>query len=80
MEKLVAAYIGILKANGDASEKFWTLEKRLCKDKRSPGVMIDMRRSRMRDDLLRLLHSGVITAADLADFSQELQDDIALLY
>ena len=70
-------YQTILCSKENASEKFWTLEKRIAKDKHNPGVIIDMRRSQMRNDILYLLQYGVITLGDLGDFSQELQESMA---
>lgn len=78
MEKLMKEYQAILCSEKKASEKFWTLEKRLYRDKRNPGVVIyNMRRSHVWDDILSLLQYGVITLADLGDFSQELQEYMA---
>lgn len=74
MERLVEEYQAILCSKENASEKFWKLEKRIVKDKRTPGVVIDMRRSQMRNDILYLLQYGVITLEDLGDFSVELQE------
>lgn len=77
MERLVEEYQTILCSKENASEKFWTLEKRIAKDKHNPGVIIDMRRSQMRNDILYLLQYGVISLGDLDDFSQELQESMA---
>ena len=77
MERLVEEYQTILCSKENASEKFWTLEKRIAKDKHDPGVVIDMRRSQMRNDILYLLQYGVISLGDLDDFSQELQESMA---
>lgn len=77
MGKLVEEYKEILDSDGLASEKFWALEKRVNGDKRSPGVLIDMRRSRMRDNILGLLQWNVIKLGDLEGFSPELQEDMA---
>lgn len=77
MGRLVEEYQAILCSEENASEKFWTLEKRISKDKRNPGVVIDMRRSQMRNDILYLLQYGVITLEDLCDFSLELQETMA---
>lgn len=74
MERLVEEYQAILCSKENASEKFWTLEKRIAKDKHHPGAVIDMRRSQMRNDILSLLQYGVITLGDLGDFSLELQE------
>ena len=48
MQKLNNEYIEILKRDNDASKNFWDLERRIYKDKRSIGVAIDMRRSKMQ--------------------------------
>ena len=76
MERLVEEYQAILRSKENASEKFWTLEKRIAKDKHNPGVVIDMRRSQMRNDIVYLLQYGVIVLEDLEGFSQALQDDV----
>lgn len=41
MEKLNGEYIELLSGEGDASEKFWTLEKRIRQDKKDCGVQCD---------------------------------------
>lgn len=41
MEKLNGEYIELLSDEGDASEKFWTLEKRIRQDKKDCGVQCD---------------------------------------
>lgn len=60
MEKLTEEYIALLQEDKLASEKFWELEDRIFKDKRSVGVAIDMRRSRMITNILSLLDDEVI--------------------
>lgn len=45
MEKLNGEYIELLSGEGDASEKFWTLEKRIRQDKKDCGVRCEMSRS-----------------------------------
>lgn len=77
MERLVEEYREILESEEAPAEKFRTLEKRIQQDKKSPGVMIDMRRSTMRDELLQMLFQGVIQLSDLEGFSQELRDSLA---
>lgn len=72
MEKLVQEYLSLLQEDKMASKKFWELEDRIFKDKRSVGVAIDMRRSRMITNILSLLDDGV----DLKEFSDELQECI----
>lgn len=45
MEKLVQAYINLLQKNENASDKFWELENRIKKDKKHPGVIMEMSKS-----------------------------------
>lgn len=80
MEKLVEEYKVILNADERASEKYWTLEKKVNKDKYNSGVLArDIRRSRFELLLLQLIRDGVITVDDLADFSEELQERIKFI-
>jgi len=77
MDKLVKEYIDLLSGDKLPSDKFWTLEERVRQDKRNPGVLItEMRRSRMRSNLLNLLGYDVITVDDLVGFSEELRQDL----
>ena len=77
MERLMEEYREILESEEVPAEKFRTLEKRIQQDKKSPGVMIDMRRSTMRLELMQMLFQGVIQPSDLEGFSQELRDSLA---
>ena len=77
MEKLLEEYRSILDSDGRASERFWTLEKRINSDKENPGVQANMRRSCLRDNIMGLLRDETITLDDLADFSPELRDEMA---
>ena len=72
MERLNKEYIQILSSEGKASDKFWALEKRIYQDKRSPGVMFQLRKSDMPMQLLSMLRDGVIEWDDLKEFSPEL--------
>lgn len=77
MEGLVKAYADFL--NDDkkpASDKFWELEKRIKEDKRHPGVILEMRKSEVLWDMVRLIRLKVITYDDLSDFSDELQLEV----
>ena len=76
MDKLNHSYIDMLSGDGKPSDKFWELRRRIRDDKRSIGVVIDMRRSMMHDNLCRLLFEGVITEADLEGFSDELRESV----
>ena len=77
MERLNREYIALLSDTGSASEKFWNLEKRLCEDKKSGGVVMRMSRSNMELNILNLLPDGVISIADLDDFSEALREKLA---
>ena len=79
MDKLNQEYIQILTGPGDASDKFWELEKRIKKDKHDVGVVADMRRSVMFPNLIDLLREGAITPDDLDDFSEELRESLAFV-
>ena len=76
MDKLNQEYIRLLSEEGLASDKFWELEKRIRTDKRSVGVVADMRRSQMYSNLLSLLANEIIREDDLDGFSEELAETI----
>ena len=77
MEGLIKEYVNFL--NDDtkpASEKFWELEKRIKEDRRHPGVIMEMSKSEVIWDIVRLIRLKVITYDDLSDFSDELQNEV----
>ena len=76
MERLNKEYIQILSSEGKASDKFWALEKRIYQEKRSPGVMVQLRKSDMPMQLLSMLRDGVIEWDDLKGFSPELLETL----
>ena len=76
MERLIKEYEAILSGEGNPSDKFWKLERRIREDKRSPGVQLEMKRSRLRFNLLLLLNDGVISLDDLNEFSDELKESM----
>ena len=76
MDKLNQEYIRLLLGEGLASDKFWELEKRIRTDKRSVGVVADMRRSQMYSNLLSLLVNEIIREDDLDGFSEELSEAV----
>lgn len=76
MEHLTREYLGILQGDGSASDKFWELEERINNDKKSSGVIIEMRRSGLYRNLACLLMEGVITSSDLEEFSEELRETL----
>ena len=74
MEKLNREYIALLNEEGDASDKFWKLEKRIREDKKNCGVQCEMSRSNQFYIMLSLLREGAINFDDLEDFSDDLKD------
>jgi hypothetical protein len=80
MDRLNKEYIAILSQDTKASEKFWQLDKRIRRDKKSTGVVVDLRRSMMIIDILELLNDEVIVLEDLNDFSDILKEAIHKMY
>ena len=77
MEGLVKEYANFLKDDKKpASEKFWELEKRIKEDKRHPGVIMEVNKSEVIWDIVRLIRLKVTTYDDLSDFSDELQNEV----
>ena len=79
MERLVKEYMDLLEGEENASDKFWKLEERIKKDKKHPGVMLELSKENMIFDIVALINSGVITTADLADFSDGLKESVYFL-
>ena len=79
MERLVKEYIEVLNGTGNASDKFWEMEERIKKDKKHPGVMLELSKGNMIFDIVALINSGVITTADLEGFSDELRESVDFL-
>lgn len=80
MDKLNREYVEILNGEGNASDKFWTLEKLLKEDKRAVGVSAEMRRSQMEFNLISLIHEGAICLEDLEGFSDELREKLEFYF
>ena len=76
LDRLNQEYIQLLSGAGSASEKFWELEKRICRDQNSVGVVADMRRSQMYSNLISLLGNEIIREDDLDGFSEELSETL----
>ena len=79
MERLVGEYREILSKDADASDKFWQLEERIRKDKKHPGVILEIRKQNLLYDLARLIGDGVITFDDIGDFSEEMKEAVSFL-
>ena len=67
-------YIKILSGDGSEAEKFWTLEKRINKDKYSSGVVAEMKRSNFYEIIGELIANEIITVSEIEGFSQEVID------
>ena len=76
MEKLNREYIELLSASGVASGKFWALDERIREDRKSAGVIVEMKRSLLSTNLCRLLSEGVIGIEDLEGFNDELVEQL----
>ena len=74
--RLNREYIELLSRDGSEAEKFWELYRRIRRDKRNTGVLIEMRRSELLTDLCRLVNEGAISYDDLDGFSEELREDV----
>lgn len=79
MERLTKEYIELLSSSGNASDHFWELEKRIKKDKKHPGVLLELRKSESIWDIARFVKLKVITLSDLEGFSDELIEAVQLL-
>ena len=76
MSRLVNEYMEVLKGEENASDKFWELEERIKKDKKHPGVIVEMSKGNMIFDIIALINADVITFEDLEDFSDELKEQV----
>ena len=79
MEKLNKEYVELLMGEGLASEKFWELEKRIKQDMRHSGVVMEMRKSEMVYDLVRLVREKVICESDLEGFSEDIKEAVSFM-
>lgn len=79
MERLIKEYIALLSGPGKASDYFWELEKRIKQDKKSPGVIIEMKRSSAIWDIAAFVGHGIITMDELDGFSEDLIDAVKLI-
>ena len=79
MGRLCDEYIELLSGDGDPSEKFWQLDKRIRNDKRNPGVQLQMTRTNFIYNIIALINNDVIGIEDLEDFSDELKETVKAL-
>lgn len=80
MECLNKEYIALLSADDkNASDKFWELEKRIKKDKKHLGVMMEMNKSEAIWNMIELIRLGVITYDDFSNFSDDLKQAVKII-
>ena len=79
MERLTKEYIELLSAPGNASDHFWELEERIRKDKKNPGVLLNVTKSNAIWDIAVFVGRGIITMDELDGFSQDLIDAVRLI-
>lgn len=79
MDKLNQEYIEILSSSDNPADKFWELEKRIKTDKCKTGVVCEMSRSKMVENIISLITEGVIGTDDLLEFSDNLKSTVQLM-
>lgn len=79
IEKLLKEYADYLCSDLPASTKFWEIEKRVKRDRKKPGVCIELRKSSLFWDIAGLIHDKVISMDDLEEFSDDLKEAVALI-
>lgn len=80
MDCLNKEYIALLSSDkGNPSDRFWELEGRIRRDKKSPGVTIEMQKSSAVFDIADLIRLKVIKMDDLADFSDALKEAVKMI-
>ena len=79
MEELTQDYIKLLSSPGNASDHFWELDERIKKDRKHPGVIIEMRKSDAIWDIAMCVRQNVITMDDLEGFSEDIIDAVKLI-
>ncbi len=79
MERLTKEYIELLSAPGNASDHFWELEERIRKDKKNPGVLLNVTKSNAIWDIAVFVGRGIITMDELDGFSSDLIEAVKLI-
>ena len=78
MKHLNEEYIELLSSEGNPSDKFWKLDERIKKDKKRPGVILELKKQKVAGDLATLVYDNAITFTDLEGFSDELKEQVKL--
>lgn len=67
------------KEGGNPSDKFWALEKRIKRDRKRPGVMLEMEKSETIYNIVMLIQDKVISFEDLDEFSDDLKAAVKMI-
>lgn len=78
IDKLNEKYKEMLSKNDNPSTKFWNLYNEIKKDKKNPGILIEMKRSIMIENIVSLINNEVISFDELNDFSDLLKETVKL--
>ena len=76
MESLIIKYVRMLSSPCNASDDFWELEKWIRRDKKHPGVILELNKSEMPWDIALLIKKRVIKMEDLEGFSGSLVETV----
>ena len=80
MEILNQTYIALLSHEElPASERFWKLQQAIQADRCRPGVCLELKKQTMVYDLAALVKDHTITVEDIAEFSDEVKERVAML-
>lgn len=76
MSRLCDKYAAVLTGPYRGSEAFWEVKRLIRQDVKRIGAMGGVEQSEMADIIADLLREQVITAEDLADFSDEVKETV----
>lgn len=76
LEKLLNRYEEIIEGDESAEERFYTLQKRIDKDSWCALFSVEMSRSKVLINLMRLLNERIITIEDLDGFTPGLRENV----
>ena len=79
MDRLNREYIDLLQGSSSASEKFRALDKRIRRDRKSPGVVLEVSKDNAIFDIAEMLYTGVIAEKDMEGFSEDVIEAVKLI-
>lgn len=77
--KLNQEYVELLNSSDNPADKFWKLEKRIKTDKHKTGVVCEISRSKMVENIISLITEDVIGTEDLLEFTDNLKSTVQLM-